>query len=73
MHEREKSVSVGFMIKRGDFMEKGIVSNKLDFLRQFAELLQTIPDEDARQAGTYVLGYMAGVRTMAEQRERRSA
>lgn len=54
-------------------MDKGVVTNKLDFLRQFAELLQTIPDEDARQAGTYVLGYMAGVRTMVEQRERKSA
>lgn len=54
-------------------MEKGIVSSKLDFLTQFSELLKTIPDEDAQQAGTYVLGYMAGVRTMVEKREHKSA
>lgn len=54
-------------------MEKGIVSSKLDFLTQFAELLKTIPDEDAQQAGTYVLGYMAGVRTMAEHKALKSA
>ena len=54
-------------------MEKRIITNKLDFLSQFAELLQNIPEDDARQAGTYVLGYMAGVRTMAEQRALKSA
>ena len=54
-------------------METRIINNKLDFLTQFAELLKTIPEEDARQAGTYVLGYMAGVRTMAEQRALKSA
>ena len=59
--------------KEGVYMDNGAIIDKMDFLMQFAEILRAIPEEDARQAGAYVLGFMNGVRTVAETRALKSA
>lgn len=51
----------------------GVIIDKMDFLTQFAEILKAIPEEDVRQTGAYVLGFLNGVRTMAKTREQMSA